>query len=53
MDNIAIKTDNILQGVKLHKEIVYEFLEILQQYSYFLKVSKCKFKKPNIDFLGF
>jgi chemotaxis signal transduction protein len=53
MDDIAIETDNSKQGHKLHREIVYKFLEILQQYSYFLKVSKYKFEKDQINFLSF
>jgi hypothetical protein len=53
IDNITIEIDNSKEGHKLHHKIVYKFLEILQEHSYFLKVFKCKFKKDQIYFLGF
>ena len=53
MDNIAIGTDNTPEGRTLHKQIVYQFLEILKQHSYFLKVLKCEFEKDQMEFLGF
>jgi hypothetical protein len=53
MDNVAIGTDDSPEGRKLHEQIIHDFLDILQQYSYFLKASKCKFEKGRIEFLGF
>ena len=53
MDDIAIGTDNTPQGQVLHEHIVHQFLDILEQHSYFLKVSKCEFEKREIEFLGF
>ena len=53
MDDIAIGTDNTDSGRELHQQIIHEFLEVLEQLSYFLKVSKCKFEKEQIEFLGF
>jgi hypothetical protein len=53
MDNIAIGTDDSLEGRKLHEQIIHNFLDILEQHSYFLKVSKCEFEKNRIEFLGF
>ena len=53
MDNVAIGMNKSPEGIKLHEDIVHKFLDILQQCFYFLKASKCKFKKNNIDFLGF
>jgi Reverse transcriptase (RNA-dependent DNA polymerase) len=53
MDNITIGMDNSEEGHWLHHEIVHKFLETLQEHSYFLKVSKCEFKKDQINFLGF
>jgi hypothetical protein len=53
MDNVAIGTDDSPSGLALHREIIHAFLSILQQHSYFLKVSKCEFEKSQIEFLGF
>ena len=53
MDDVAIGTDDSSRGRELHQQIIHEFLNILEQHSYFLKVSKCEFKKPQIKFLGF
>ena len=53
MDDIAIGTKDSPEGRALHKKIVHEFLETLEQHSYYLKVSKSKFEKPNMEFLGF
>jgi hypothetical protein len=53
MDDIAIGTDDSPEGRKLHEQIIHDFLDILQQHSYFLKASKCKFEKRRMEFLGF
>ena len=53
MDDVAIGTDNTESERELHRQITHEFLEILKQHSYFLKVSKCEFEKKQIRFLGF
>ena len=53
MDDVAIGTDNSLSGRLLHEEIVHDFLEVLEKHSYYLKVSKCEFDKPQMEFLGF
>ena len=53
MNNVVIGTEDLLDGCKLHEQIVNEFLAILKKHSYFLKVSKCKFKKPDMKSLGF
>jgi hypothetical protein len=53
MDNIAIGTDDSPEGRKLHEQIIHDFLDILEQHSYFLKVSKCEFEKYKMEFLGF
>ena len=45
MDDVAIGTDNTVEGRKLHWEIVQEFLGLLADHPYFLKASKCKFEK--------
>jgi hypothetical protein len=53
MDDVAIGTEDLLNGHKLHEQIVNEFLAILEKHSYFLKVSKCEFEKPDMEFLKF
>jgi hypothetical protein len=53
MDDVAIGTEDSLDGCRLHEQIVNEFLTILKKHSYFLKVSKCEFEKPDMEFLGF
>lgn len=53
MDDVAIGTDNLPAGRSLYTEIVHKFLDTLALHSYFLKVSKCKFEKDEVKFLGF
>ena len=53
MDDIAIGTEDSPKGRILHQKIVYEFLETLEQHSYYLKVSKCEFEQSSMEFLGF
>ena len=53
MNDVAIGTDNTVEGCKLHWEIVREFLGLLADHFYFLKASKCKFEKAQIEFLRF
>jgi hypothetical protein len=53
MDNVAIGTKDSPEGRRLHKQIIHDFLNILEQHSYFLKVSKCEFEKNRMEFLGF
>jgi hypothetical protein len=53
INDVAIGTDDSLEGRKLHKQIIHDFLDILQQHSYFFKASKCKFEKGRMEFLGF
>jgi hypothetical protein len=53
MNDVAIGTDDSSEERKLHEQIIHDFLNILQQHSYFLKASKCKFEKGKIEFLGF
>jgi hypothetical protein len=53
MNDVAIGTEDSPNGCKLHKQIVNEFLTILKKHSYFLKVSKCEFEKPDMEFLRF
>ena len=52
-DDVAIGTSDSLDGRRLHRQIVKEFLELLKRHSYFLKASKCEFEKTKMEFLGF
>ena len=36
----------------LYKQICHELFELFKKESLFLKLSKCKFKKDEVDFLG-
>jgi Reverse transcriptase (RNA-dependent DNA polymerase) len=49
MDDILIATADDLP---LHRHIVYDVLDLLEVKSFFLKLSKCKFKCTSIDYLG-
>jgi Reverse transcriptase (RNA-dependent DNA polymerase)/RNase H-like domain found in reverse transcriptase len=49
MDDILIATS---MDCALHHKIVHQVLELLEEESFFLKPSKCKFKQTTIDYLG-
>jgi RNase H-like domain found in reverse transcriptase len=49
MDDILIATTNDLP---LHRRIVHDILDLLEEESFFLKPSKCKFERSLIDYLG-
>ena len=49
MDNILIATPNDLS---LHRQIVHEVLDLLEQISFFLKPSKCTFEQRHVKYLG-
>jgi hypothetical protein len=53
MDDVCIATDDTPEGYILHWKIVHKFLKTLERHSYFLKVSKCQFKQPEVEFLGY
>jgi hypothetical protein len=53
MDDVCIATDDTPEGYILHWKIVHKFLKTLKRHSYFLKVLKCQFKQPEIEFLGY
>jgi len=40
------------EGLKLHRQITHQFLNLLQKLSYFLKLSKCEFECNQVEFLG-
>jgi RNase H-like domain found in reverse transcriptase/Reverse transcriptase (RNA-dependent DNA polymerase) len=49
MDDILITT---IKDYVLHRQLVHEVLDILEEESFFLKPAKCKFKQESIDYLG-
>jgi RNase H-like domain found in reverse transcriptase/Reverse transcriptase (RNA-dependent DNA polymerase) len=49
MDNVLIATGDDLER---HQKIVQETLQMFQEESFFLKLSKCKFEQSSIDYLG-
>jgi Reverse transcriptase (RNA-dependent DNA polymerase) len=49
MDDILIATTDDLY---LHQQIIHKVLNHLEAESFFLKLSKCKFKHATIDYLG-
>ncbi len=49
MDDVLIATE---EDLPRHRKIMHTFLEICEDESYFLKVSKCVFKQNKISYLG-
>jgi RNase H-like domain found in reverse transcriptase len=49
MDDILIATTDDLP---LHRRIIHDVLDLLKAESFFLKPTKCKFKRSLIDYLG-
>jgi RNase H-like domain found in reverse transcriptase/Integrase zinc binding domain/Reverse transcriptase (RNA-dependent DNA polymerase) len=49
MDDILIAT---AKDYVLHRQLVHEVLELLEEESFFLKPVKCKFEQESIDYLG-
>jgi len=52
LDDIWIITNDDQKGVELHRQITKELLRTLKRNSYFLKLSKSRFKVKEIDLLG-
>src|SRR6266566_2701737 len=52
MDNWWITTHKDDDGFHLHWKIAHEFLERMEELSYFLKASKMQFEKPTMEILG-
>jgi hypothetical protein len=49
MDDILIATND---DEELHKRIVHEVLDLVEQEDFFLKLNKCLFHQRSIDYLG-
>jgi Reverse transcriptase (RNA-dependent DNA polymerase) len=49
MDDILMAT---IKDYNLHRQLVHEVLDLLEEESFFLKPAKCKFEQQSIDYLG-
>src|SRR6266581_2799214 len=52
LDNTWVVTKKDTEGRALHKLITHELLDLLEDKSYFLKLSKCQFEVEKMDLLG-
>jgi hypothetical protein len=52
MDDWWIATASDKEGRCLHTQIIHEFLDLMEEKSYFLKLKKCQFKKDSMEILG-
>jgi len=52
MDDFIVATEKSPEGVKWHQEICHKILHVMKERLYFLKLSKCQFKQPKMDILG-
>jgi RNase H-like domain found in reverse transcriptase len=52
MDDWWITTADSEEGRHLHTQIIHEFLDLMEEKSYFLKPKKCQFKKDSMEILG-
>jgi hypothetical protein len=52
MDDRWIVTANNKEGKRLHTQIIHEFLNLMEEKSYFLKPKKCQFEKDSMEILG-
>ena len=52
MDDWWIAMPDGNKGRRLHQQIVHEFLDQMEECSYFLKPKKCQFEKESMEILG-
>jgi RNase H-like domain found in reverse transcriptase len=52
MDDWWIATAGDEEGRRLHTQIIHEFLDLMEEKSYFLKPKKCQFEKDLMEILG-
>jgi hypothetical protein len=53
MDDMCVGTGDSPKELAKHRKIVHELLDLFEQHSYFLKLSKFVFEACEIEFLGF
>ena len=52
MDDWWVTTPDDKEGLKLHRQIIHEFLTMMEEKSHFLKASKTQFKRNQMEILG-
>jgi hypothetical protein len=52
LDDVWIVTKKDAPGCALHRQITHKLLQLLEENSYFLKLSKSEFKVENMNLLG-
>ena len=52
LDDWIIATPGGEEGLALHRWITHKFLDLMECLSYFLKLGKCEFECPSVEFLG-
>ena len=52
MNDWWVTTADTKKGCWLHKQIIHEFLDLMEEKSYFLKASKMQFERPQMEILG-
>ena len=52
MNDWWVATPDDKEGMKLHRQIIHEFLTLMEDKSYFLKASKTQFEKNQMEILG-
>ncbi len=52
LDDWIVATPGGDKGLALHHRIMHEFLNLMENLSYFLKLGKCEFEHTTIEFLG-
>lgn len=52
LDDWIVATPGGQEGLRLHRQIMHEFLDLMEKLSYFLKLKKCEFERPKVEFLG-
>ena len=52
LDDWIVATPGREEELALHHRILHKFLNLMEKLLYILKLSKCKFKWSEVDFLG-
>jgi len=52
LDDWIIATLGGDKGLALHHQITHKFLDLMECLLYFLKLRKCEFEHPSMEFLG-
>ena len=52
MDDWWVAMPDDKEGIRLHRQIIHEFLTLMEEKSYFLKALKTQFKRNQMEILG-